>query len=308
MKKLLHILLAVFLLLAFSACEQTIGQPIGPPAADEPAAAPTGEPAAPAAPPDEPAAPPAETAAPEEIPTATDAPDGGAETPDDIDFFAVYRSFLEENFNRLSELCYGGIAGVGFIDLDLDGAPEMLLFDSGASASMGVQFFDIVGPEGNVECISANMMDLGREFGSEHYSPVYVNANYFDDFRLMRSSNDEMRFFVDSGNGALDFSYSELIEFGAADGVLTLASRLYRYDDYDIESGEISSTHCTRGSETITAADYEAALSEFHSSWQDSGYDAFGVFIWEGKNYSTEYDGFMAMLNAAVSGYVPLPE
>lgn len=307
MKKLLHILLALCLLLAFSACEQTIGQPIGPSAADEPTAVPAGEPAAPVGQPDESPAPPAETDAPEDIPAVTDDP-GGNETPDDIDFFAIYRSFLEENFNRLSELCYGGIAGVGFIDLDLDGAPEMLLFDSGASASMGIQFFDIIGPDGNVECVSANMMDLGSEFGGEHYSAVYVNANYFDDFRLMRSANGEMRFFVSSGNGALDFSYSELIEFGTADGALALFSRLYRHDDYDIESGEASSTHCTKGDEAITAAEYEAALAEFRSDWQDTGYDAFGVFIWEGKSYSTEYDGFMAMLDAAVNGYVPLPE
>ncbi len=300
MKKCLHILLAVCLLLCAAACTQAPPQPgltteepsAVSPAADSPAPETPEVPSDPETPGDAPG----------------DTPDEPGQEPAETDSFDIYKAFLEENFDRISELCYGGIAGVGFIDLDIDGTPEMLLFDSGASAAMGVQLFDITDKDGAVECVSANMMDLGQEFGGTHYSTLYVNANYFDDFRLMRSDSGETRFFVDSGNGALDFSYSELIEFSGTDGILGLTSVLYRYDDFDIDSGETVSTHCSYLGESISADDYESRLSKFRSAWQDTGYEAFGVFIWEEKNYSTEYDGFMSMVNAAISGYSPLPE
>lgn len=302
MKKYLYIFLAAYLLLCLSACTQAAPQPDTPSDEPEPTAilndTSTPEPDAPVIT-DEPDEPDDET------PDETDSPE---QEPDETGCFETYIAFLDENFDRISELCYGGVAGVGFIDLDVDGDPEMLLFDSGASASMGIQFFDITDSEGTVECVSANMLDLGQEFGGEHYSTVYVNANYYDDFRLMRSDNGELRFFITSGNGALDFSYSELIEFFGTDSVLGLTSVLYRYDDYDIESGESVSTRCSYLGESVSVDEYEEKLSELQTTWKDVGYEAFGVFIWEEKNYSSEYDGFMAMVNDAVNGYVPLPE
>lgn len=302
MKKCLHIFLAACLLLSLAACSQAAPQPDEPAAGVEPSAVPAGI-ASPA--PETPSV----TSEPEEPgEEPAEVPDEPEPEPVDTDCFDIYKAFLDENFDRIAELCYGGIAGVGFIDLDIDGTPEMLLFDSGASASMGVQFFDITDGDGTVECVSANMLDLGQEFGGAHYSTVYVNANYFDDFRLMCSDSGESRFFVESGNGALDFSYSELIEFSGTDGILGLSSVLYRYDDFDIDSGETVSTHCSYLGESISAGDYESRLSGFRNTWQDAGYEAFGVFIWEEKTYSTEYDGFMAMVNAAINGYVPLPE
>lgn len=257
--------------------------------------------------------PPAATATPEAEPTDEvslqgDEPEPAAPGAEEL---AMYSDFLSENYDRLSELCYGGIAGVGFIDLDLDDAPELVLFDSGASASMGVQLFDIVDDGGTIECVSANMVELGSAFGGEYFSLVYVNTNYFDDFRLMRGNDGSMAFYVNSGNGSIDFSYTELISFSGVPGsggqtVLRPASVLYRRDEYDMDSGDVTDSRCRVDGDDCSVEDYEQRLTAFEADFTDSTYTASGVFIWENNSYSNDFTGFMAMVNAAIDCYSPV--
>lgn len=272
--------------------------------------------------PDEAASSSPESAEP--APAATDEPD--APSTDEVSLqsvepepaaapgaeqLAMYSDFLSENYDRLSELCYGGIAGVGFIDLDLDDSPELLLFDSGASASMGVQLFDIVDDSGTIECVSANMVELGSTFGGEYFSQVYVNTNYFDDFRLMRGNDGSMAFYVSSGNGSIDFSYTELISFSGVPGdggqtVLHPASRLYRYDEYDMDSGDVTDSRFRVDGADCSVEDYEQRLSVYEADFTDTGYTAAGVFIWENNSYANDFTGFMAMVNAAIDCCQPV--
>lgn len=271
--------------------------------------------------PDEAASPSPESTEP---PAATDAPE--AEPTDEVSLqgdepepaaapgaeeLAMYSDFLSENYDRLSELCYGGIAGVGFIDLDLDDAPELVLFDSGASASMGVQLFDIVDENGTIECVSANMVELGSTFGGEYFSLVYVNTNYFDDFRLMRGNDGSMAFYVSSGNGSIDFSYTELISFSGVPGsggqtVLRPASVLYRRDEYDMDSGDVTDSRCRVDGDDCSVEDYEQRLSAYETDFNDTGYTAAGVFVWADKSYSNDFTGFMSMVSAAIDCYQPV--
>lgn len=214
----------------------------------------------------------------------------------------IYTAFLEENFQQLHESLMGGAAGIGFIDLDLDTVPELILFDFGASASMGLQLFDIVGEQ--VQCVSANILGVGEAFGGEYLSEVYVNCNYFDDFRLMEDPHGNRFFAVWSGNGALDFSYDELILFRSEDGVLQPESYLYKHSEFDDE-GELLAERCYISGQLCDAADYDQSELAFMQN-TDTGYEASGVFLWEGNDYSTEFDGFMAMLEAAIKTYQPI--
>lgn len=212
--------------------------------------------------------------------------------------FALFRAFLSENYQGLSGAFYNGISGVGFIDLDIDGGVEMLVFDAGASAAMGLQFFDIIG--GEVECVSANMDDVGTLFGGKHMSRVSVNANYFDDFRLMQDKASGGKFFiVQSGNGAADFSYSELVRFGNDEGVLTLESLMYKYEEFDIDSGDLKSESFKITGKDAGKSEYEAAYSSFFAEAEDMGYVAMGAFLWENSEFEAGLDGLLAMADKA---------
>ena len=212
----------------------------------------------------------------------------------------IFRAFLSDNYQKLSEAFFGGISGIGFVDLDMDGGIEMLIFDIGASAAMGLQFFDIV--DGSVECISANMDAVGTSFGGKHFSKVIVTANYFEEFRLMEDNTTHEKFFtVSSCNGAADFSYSELIRFGNDDGVLTLTSLLYLYQDFNIDSGAvIGETYKVNGIDS-GRDQYSAAYEKIFSEISDTGFKAKGVFLSERKDYENGLDGLLVMAEKALS-------
>lgn len=232
----------------------------------------------------------------------TEPPEPTVEDEDETaDWQGVYSAFLSDNYETLLDI---GFAGVGFIDLDLDGTPELLIFDAGASASMGAQFFDIV--NGTVECVSANLSAIGENFGGSGFTQVYVNANQFSDFRLAQdTAASGLFFYVVSGNGALDFSYSEIIRFGFGGSYLTLESLLYMYEDYDTETGEPVFQSFKKSGADISAEDYTSAYDAFFATAHDTGYNAVGAFIWENANYSDGYDGFMAMVDFAIKNYTP---
>ncbi len=278
MKKLFVFALALCLLAGLAAC----GAP-----APEPTAAATPAPTPTAAPTAEPTSPP-----------ATPSP-----TPAGPDWQALYTAYLTENYTALAQACYGSVAGVGFIDLDLDTVPELLVFDAGASASMGVQFFDIA--DGAVECVSASSVEVGELFGGAHFVPnLYVNANYFQDFRLREAADGSLYFEVNSYNGAEDFRYSEIIRFRSDGGVLTLETVACAQTALNPETQAELYTVYTVGDTPIDQAAYNDILAQ-DAAAADLGYEARGVFVWEDKSYGQDAQGFAAMLAAAVAAYVP---
>jgi len=290
MKKVLPIVTLAFALILAASCTGA------PPVAETeaPASEPVTETEAPLDIPEK--SPAAEETGPAPEPTPTPAP----EKPK---WQEQYLEFLDTGFDKLQESFLGGVAGIGFVDLDLDGVPEMVLFDLGASASMGVQFFDIIG--GSVECVSANMQTVGDAFGGAHYSSVYVNCNYFSDFRLMENKAGGKLFCVKSGNGANDFSYQELISFYAAGDILGLKSELYKYTEYNEEGEEVASRYDTAGTD-CTLEEYIVKFDGFFADNKDLGYEARGVFFWEDSSYGQDYDGVMSMAKSAASFYVPI--
>lgn len=221
------------------------------------------------------------------------------------DWAEAYTAFLDENHEALSVTCFGGVAGVGFIDLDLDGTPELVLFDSGASAYMGVQLFDLT--EAGVVCVSASSVEAGLTFGDESLSPLYVNALFFDDFRLMESADGRRWFQVSSRNGAEDFYYQELLRFTADDtGRLLPESVWYKHMTIDPATGQETGGVYTVGRESVSDRAFAAAETASASAGEDTGYTAAGVFLWTDKSFDYDRDGLMAMARAAVEAYVPI--
>jgi len=301
MKKILSLLLILLLLISAAACsrEASVAEVTESPAPSEEVEV-TETPDA--AVPDEPAVP-EESAEPAE--EDADEPEDTEDEP----WAEIYTAFLEANYDALNDACFGGLTGIGYIDLDTDGSAELLIFDAGASASMGIQIFDII--NGEVELISANMLAVAELYRGDYYSELYVNANYFDDFRLMEDLDTGERFFVvTSTNGALDFSFQELIGFsgGEAEDWLHMSSLLYAYEEYDIDSGELSRAVYRIGSEEVGEAEYSSALSSFEAAAADTGYEAAGAFLWENGDFASGIDGFLAMNRSALEKYAPLPE
>lgn len=279
MKRLITMLLAALMLLGLCAC--------GAAEAEDASAAPATEE------PEATEAPAAETEKGAEL--SLPAAETGWET--------AYLTFLEDNYDIFAALWPEGLSGVGFIDLDLDGTPEMLVFDLGASATLGVQMFDLV--DGQVYCVSSVMDSAAGAFGEEHFSTVSVCASFFESFRLVETEG-EYSFWVQSANGTLESTWDELIRFDCAGGVLMPVSVCGLYMESDIETGDIIAEEYTVGGEVSDAAGYEEAAAAF-TQGRDVGYEAAGMFLWDNmKRYDTTYDGFLAMAADAATAYVPV--
>lgn len=219
-----------------------------------------------------------------------------------------YLAFLEDNYDIFIALWPDGISGVGFIDLDLDGTPEMVVFDQGASATMGVHLFDLI--DGQVYCVSSALDSAAGAFGDEYFTAgVSVCASFFEAFRLTRTEQGEWCFWVSSANGTLETSWDEIIRFDAdEDGVLIPVSVCTRYLESDVDTGLVVDEDYTVGGETGQAADYQEAANVYRNG-ADAGYEACGVFLWSDMNtYDVSYEGFMAMARDAVDVYAPITE
>lgn len=231
--------------------------------------------------------------------SASASPETTAPAVDNAARCRSFRTFLSDNYKTLSAAFNNGISGIAFLDLDCDGGIEMVLFDAGASAALGAEFFDL-DADGAVECVSSNLDAVGKTFGGRELSSVIVNANRFDDFRLMQGSGNTQYFVVQSGNGALDFKYTELVRFGRdKNDVLTLESLYYDYQDMD-DDGNVTNESWKVAGKSATKAEYDAAVKDFEKNAADMKYTAKGVSILDsGANYETSAAGLQQMAEKA---------
>lgn len=293
MKRILCLILALGVVFAFCACSEKDGEielPLSPMPTVEPTVQPTAEPTA------EPASEPDSTG---ELPglslyTPTESTAWGA----------LYRQWLENSFDVIAALWPEGISGIGFVDLDLDGTPELLLFDMGASAAMGVHIFDIA--EGAVVCVSSVNEAAAAAFGGEYFSAVSVCAQLFEDFRLV-TDGEQTYFTVHSANGTPEFSWEEDIRFQRGRGdVLAPESLCRRETANDVENDVIAVEDYFVAGETTDEVSYSEAQRAV-SEAADLGYEAGGVFLWDDmERYDTSLEGLLVMLDDALALYMPI--
>lgn len=204
----------------------------------------------------------------------------------------LFAGFLSENYELLASA--GDIAGVGFIDLDIDGVPELLLFyDSGSSAAMDVALF--------------GLNASGSVYPDARGPEKQISACLFEDFRLMQDPKTGTRFFiVESLRSADDFDHSELVLFAPSpDDFLSLTLLLGRYKGSDPSTGEYIDELFTQNGVKISADEYARCYRLFFDYFTDTGYDAAGTFVWEKISYEDE--GFMSMVENSIKIYKPLP-
>ncbi len=213
-----------------------------------------------------------------------------------------YISFLDSNYDIFAALWPDGMGGAAFIDLDLDGTPEMVLFDLGASVSMGAHIFDII--DGSVECVSSALDSAQNAFGGSHWSSVGVNAGFFEAFRLCKSDNGWC-FWVDSNNGTMESTWDEIVRFDSVGGVLTPVSVCDRYLEFDMDSGLVVTERYTVAGQSTDNVGYDQASLAYQAG-PDAGYEAKGVYVWDSGAYTADREGLTAMVRDAAAAYVPI--
>ena len=214
-----------------------------------------------------------------------------------------YTAFLSEHYSALNDACGIGFSGIGFLDLDLDNTPELLLFDNGTSSSMGVHLFDIV--DGSVTCVSSGIEAVAQRFGGAYLSDETVSAKSFSSFRLMENrSTGEQLFCVESVNSAMNFHFKNMLRFTGKDGVLSLESLFHSYVVYAAESTNIISEEYSVADQPADADAYQAAAAAFADTCTAAEYTTVGIFIWDGA-YPNTQEGLLRMAADAADRFVP---
>ncbi len=295
MKRLTTFILAAAMMFGSRACggqaQEGAAQVTAPPATVEPAA-------------EEPAVVTASISTAESVASAIPTSVEPLSLPEAVDGWQdSYLAFLDDNYDIFADLWPEGMTGVGFVDLDLDGTPEMIVFDQGASATLGAQLFDLV--DGQVVCVSSTLDSDSGAFGDEYFSTVSVCTSYFEAFRLSYTTEDGWCFWVDSANGTLESTWNEIIRFDCENGVMNPVSVCSRYLESDEETGLVVAESYTVSGQEAQAADYEAAAN-IYLYGQDSGYEASGVFLWSDNSFDTTYEGFLTLARAAIEAYRPI--
>ena len=217
-----------------------------------------------------------------------------------------YLDFLSSNYDIFAALWPYGVGGMGFIDLDLDGTPELVVFDQGAAATMGAHLFDLA--DGKIYCVSSVTDGSAGAFDSTYLTDVGVCASYFESFRLSRTA-EGWCFWVDSANSTMEMAWDEFVRFDCSDGILTPVSVCARYLETDMSSGAVITEDYVVAGDASDKAAYEAA-SNVYLNGQDAGYEAKGVFLWNDMDSydTTTHDGFVALARAAADAYVPITD
>ncbi|MEG2814734.1 MAG: hypothetical protein RR885_00790 [Oscillospiraceae bacterium] len=211
----------------------------------------------------------------------------------------TFLSFLSENYEALSASCFGGIAGIGFIDLDLGGEIEMLLFDAGASSSMCVQIYDII--NGTVECISSSTPITTEGSEQKYLSKISINVGCLEDFRLVEQKSTGERFFcVESRKSTSSTYYNDIIRFGEKNCALDLTVLFHKHENYDVTNGDITLREYKVAGAVATEAEHNAALAKFQDDIIDLESNAVGVFMWDAAAKAAGLDGLLAMATAAL--------
>lgn len=215
-----------------------------------------------------------------------------------------YLTFLNNCFDIFSALWPEGVSGFGFIDLDLDGTPELVVFDQGTSAAMGAHLFDL--QDGWVWCVSSGLDSAAGAFTPDYLSSVSVCANFFESFRLCRTDAGWC-FWVDSANGTMETAWDEFVRFDCVDGILTPVSVCQRYLRCDPNTGAVVEEDYTAAGASVDQAAYQTAADAYLEA-QDAGYEAKGVFRYELGFDTTTPEGFMALARAAADAYTPIAD
>lgn len=90
-----------------------------------------------------------------------------------VDYKKIYSDFLEDIFAHRDFYA----SAIQISDLDLDGIPELIIYDGGAVAAHGVNIFQLISEQPELR------------YGMYYRDNDYFNENYFEDLNIPMTSN-----------------------------------------------------------------------------------------------------------------------
>lgn len=200
------------------------------------------------------------------------------------DYKEIYFDFLKDELITKNTYHWGYAT---LADLNLDGTPELIMCDSGATVSCGLYIFQIID---NIVQLRYAGGYTWEEYVNKNYS---INKDYFNStisseklmanplsyssggtyFSLRKNKyTDEVLYVLFSRAGGIDFNKETLLSF-SKDEIFNASENFCSNVEKDEGTGDIVSSNYYIDSNTVSKEDYDAAYNEFIDTWQETDYE-----------------------------------
>lgn len=209
---------------------------------------------------------------------------------------SAYTAFLT-NEGELPEALNIAVNGAGLADLDVDGTPELILFDPGSGASNGINIFDI-DANGQVVCVSAASMFNGG------FTPISIFGSDANMFHLVKTEPGQLAYYCISSNSTEGYAYEAYISFVQGD-LLSLKELAFVEEEADPAfPDEKSYRYRVDGNETTDDA-YVRKVDAFLGNAEELPANVSAVMLTD-KGDTSDMQGALEMFKEAAAKYQPL--
>jgi len=184
---------------------------------------------------------------------------------------------LKDCFEKGKSEREGYLAYVQLNDLNMDGVPELLVSDDGASASPTVGFYQL---------IDGKVMKIGGYTAAQDYlegKDMVLDTAGLVPYARMGSAwitlrknvnTGELKYFLGSHNGTGCESFGETVGVVIGDNGEIGSEKLFEYlevyEDFDQE--KIQNSEYTVSGTTVSKEDYDKKYEEFEKEWVDTDF------------------------------------
>lgn len=220
-----------------------------------------------------------ETTAPAEVLETTEATEepvdeSGEEILEEIEVVTDWKqAYTDLLLSRKANSSNFGYVGVN--DLNLDGVPELIFSDSGASAASCVAIASVI--DGEVKPFYKD--DMTQSYVAEGYDENNFNypglyCNFEKEWITLRKNKNtgELKYVIVSHNGSDVSSFGDIYSASKGDFVLENEMSYVDYSEECEKEDEAFQDEYLVGEDKVSEEEYNEAKAEFYDEWDDTGY------------------------------------
>lgn len=204
-----------------------------------------------------------------------------------VNYKAIYTDLLQGLINNSIDLY-----GIGLSDLDLDGIPELIIYDGGASSAHGVNIFQIINGEAELR-YGMHYRDMNY-FSKTYFEnldiPITANYGDSDDLALYVKNNIPI-YILRSHNNDGNEEYIQYYTFKNIDGKIT-AKNIAEQNIISEESGRILSISYKLNGNECEQFEFDSFFNEYIKS-------DFKIY------YKTSENVSISKIEDFINGYIP---
>ncbi len=176
------------------------------------------------------------------------------------------------DLNGKNQEDYEVINYVSLNDLNLDGVPELIVSDDGASAACSFAIFQLIDEKVEKVWGYSSLFEGGPQ-QSEDGEFVNFYSVFDDDFLTLCKNREtgELAYVMETENGNSEGSFESIFLLTEVDGKIVPVERFFYEDRSDLAEKEKADSYYV-DKKPVTEKEYEKAYDRFEKLWKETDY------------------------------------